>query len=82
MKELIWIGISVVILVLLVVFIFVSRKSRKDNKLTPLTGLAFLFIILGIISGGNRLMSYSLFGVGIALAVVDIILKSRKGQKH
>jgi hypothetical protein len=43
-----------------------------------LDGLSFVFVIAGIVFGDDRLIGYGLIGVGIILAVVDIIMKSKK----
>ncbi len=43
--------------------------------MTPLTGLAFGFILAGIIFGDDRLIGYSLLGIGVILAVIDIFKK-------
>ena len=67
--------VALAIIALLVIFVW---KNKKKNKLTPLTGLAFGFIIAGICFIDNRWLSYSFFGTAIVLAVIDIILKSKK----
>jgi hypothetical protein len=50
--------------------------NRKEKGLSRLAGLAFAFVIAGIFLGGQRLIGYSLLGVGVILAVIDIIHKS------
>lgn len=50
--------------------------NRKEKGLSRLAGLAFAFVIAGIFLGGQRLIGYSLLGVGVILAVIDIIQKS------
>ena len=68
---------------LAIALIFFLVKGRKHKKASPLTYLAFLFVILGIIFGDNRYIGYGLMGVGIVIAVIDIILKEKKPkQKH
>ena len=71
----IYILISIVVLLIISFIIFFIRKNRKQKPRTPLTGLAFGFIIAGIIFGDNRLRGYSLIGIGILLTVIDIIIK-------
>ncbi len=75
----IYIIASVVVLALIfVLFIFFVKKHKKRQNLTPLAGLSFGFILAGLIFNDDRLVCYSLFGVGILLAVVDMIIKLRK----
>lgn len=69
----IWILISLVVLAIIAVLVFFVNK--KKEKLTPLAGLAFAFIIAGIIFSNERLIGYSLIGVGVILAIIDIIKK-------
>jgi hypothetical protein len=47
------------------------------NRLTPLTGLSFAFIIAGVVFGDERVVGYGLMGVGLILALVDILTRSR-----
>ncbi len=67
----------IVILIVAVLFFFVS-KNRSENRLTPLAGLAFGFILAGILFGENRYLGYGLMGVGVIIAVIDII----NGARH
>lgn len=71
----IYIVMSVVVLAIIALFAVFVRKSKKDKKLTPLVGLAFGFILAGIIFSDNRLFGYSLIGVGVILAIIDIFRK-------
>ena len=52
--------------------------TNRTTRLTPLAGLAFGFVIAGIVFSDNRLIGYSLMGVGVALAIVDNILVRRR----
>ena len=71
----IYISISIVVLATVAVLLFFANKNQKDKKLTPLAGFAFGFILAGVFFGDERLIGYSLFGVGIIIAVVDIFRK-------
>lgn len=74
----VYIAVSIVILaVIAILFLFVNRQ-RKENKLTPLAGLAFGFVLAGVLFGNDRLIGYGLMGVGVLLAVLDMFNKSRK----
>ena len=75
----IYIAISIVVLAIIALLIFFVSKSKKEKKLTPLAGLAFGFILAGIIfANQGRLISYSFMGVGVVLAIIDMINKLRK----
>ena len=74
--------IAVSIVILAVVALFLYRKGwRKEQKgLTPIAGLAFGFILAGIVFGEERFISYGLMGVGVVLAIVDIIKQTRRNK--
>lgn len=72
-----YIIISIVVLVVIVLLLFVVGKKGKGQKLTPLAGLAFGFLLAGLFLGDNRLIGYGLMGVGVILAVVDMLNKSK-----
>jgi hypothetical protein len=66
-------GLAIIILILLLL----SQKD-ENKKLSFLSGLAFAFIIAGMIFGENKLLGYGLIGTGIILSIIDIVNKSRK----
>lgn len=72
-----YITIAVIALLVIGVLVFFMNKG-KTRKLSPLAGVAFVFVIAGITFGDDRLIGYSLMGVGIILAIIDTIIKSRK----
>lgn len=75
--------ILILIIILLIIFLIIPLKNRKrENKLTPVAGLSFAFILAGIIFGNSRLISYSLIGIGVLLAVIDIIIKLRRPENE
>ena len=78
----IWIAISIVVLAVVAIFVFYVRKGRKENRLTPLAGLAFGFVLAGILFGDDRLIGYGLMGVGVILAVIDMFKRSIVNQKE
>lgn len=73
----IYILISVVILFVIALFFFLNRK-KKQKRLSNLAVLSFIFVISGLLFGDDRLVSYSLIGTGVVIAVVDLILNKRK----
>jgi uncharacterized membrane protein len=68
----IYIIISVAALVFVVILFLAARK--KGKKLTPLAGFAWALVLAGIIFSEGRLIGYSLMGVGVALAVIDMYI--------
>ena len=71
----IYIAVSIVVLAAIALLVIFLGKSKKENRLTPLAGLAFGFILAGIICGDNRTIGYSLLGIGVILSVIDIVKK-------
>ena len=75
----VYILIVIIALAGIMVVLVLTRKKMK-KPLTPLAGLAFGFIIAGMIFGDNRLIGYGLMGIGVVLAVIDMVkkLKTKK----
>ena len=74
----VYIAISIISLAIIAALVFFVKKNKKQKKLSTLASLSFVFIIAGIVFGDDRLIGYGLIGVGIILAVLDIIMKSKK----
>jgi hypothetical protein len=72
--------ISIVVLLVVILLVFFIRGRQRTNRLSTLAGLAFAFIIAGIIFGENRFLGYGLMAVGVILAVADIFVKSKSRQ--
>jgi uncharacterized membrane protein len=74
--------ISSIIVLLLIIGLFVfARNHKKREKFTPLAGLAFAFVLSGIIFGDNNLIGYGLMGTGVILAIIDIVIKLKKKKR-
>ena len=71
----VYIIISVLVLALIVFFFFFTNRKKPEKGLSNLAALSFACIIAGIIFGEDRLVGYSLLGMGVLLAVVDIYFK-------
>jgi hypothetical protein len=71
-----YVVVSVVAIAVIAVLVFLTGRRREQNRLTPLAGLAFAFVVAGIIFGEERIIGYGLMGVGVILAVVDIVNRS------
>ncbi|MCX6737875.1 MAG: hypothetical protein NTY11_00390 [Candidatus Parcubacteria bacterium] len=74
----IYIVIAIVALAIIGGLMIFMKKMRPGAKLSPLAGLAFVFLIAGIIFGENRLIGYILIGIGLIIAIFDIIKKFKK----
>jgi hypothetical protein len=77
----IYIAVSIAVLAVVALLVFFVSKNRKENRLTPLAGLAFGFVLAGILLGNDRLIGYSLLGVGVLLAVIDMCQGSRHREQ-
>ena len=68
----IYLIISIVVLAVIALLLFVAGRNKPKGGISKLAALAFACIIAGIIFGENQLVGYSLIGVGVILAVIDI----------
>jgi lipopolysaccharide export LptBFGC system permease protein LptF len=68
----------VAILSIIILILIMFSQNSESKKLTPLAGLAFGFIVAGAIFGKNKFLGFGLFGTGIILSIIDIIIKNRK----
>jgi hypothetical protein len=66
----IYIIISIAALVFVVILFLAARK--KGKKFTLLDGFAWALILAGIIFSEDRLIGYSLIGLGVALAIINM----------
>ncbi len=73
----IYIVVSIVVLAIVALLVFFAAKNQKEKKLTPLAGLAFGFVLAGILFGDNRFIGYSLLGIGVILSFIDMVRKLR-----
>jgi hypothetical protein len=73
----VFIALSIAALAVIAALVFLVGKSSRETKLTPLAALAFALVVGGIAFGGDRVVGYSLMGIGVLLAVVDMLRKSR-----
>jgi len=71
------IGIIVLLIIGAIIF-FVNKKKGKVKPITPLAGVAFAFILAGIAFGDTRLKAYGLMGIGVVIAIIDMIIKMKK----
>jgi asparagine N-glycosylation enzyme membrane subunit Stt3 len=56
-----------------------SRQAPEERKKPSNLALAgMLLVVMAIIFSGNRLVGYFLIGIGVGLAVIDLILTLQK----
>jgi len=71
-----FIVISIAVLAVVAILVFI-RGRKAANRITPLASLALAFVLGGIFFGEDRLVGYGLMGIGVILAVADILNRSR-----
>jgi hypothetical protein len=65
----IYIGISIAAFIAILVLLVLNR--RKIHRISTLTMVGMTMVVLGIVFGDSRWISYSLIGAGALLAVMD-----------
>lgn len=60
--------------------IFLTRRRSEPQALSTLASVGFGFVLAGIIFGEDRFLGYTLMGIGIVLALLDMF-QQRKGKK-
>jgi hypothetical protein len=73
-----YIGISIAAFIAILVLLVLNR--RKIHRISTLTMLGMTMVVLGIIFGDSRWISYSLIGVGVLLAVIDAKYVNSHGE--
>ena len=73
-----YIAVAIVALLAIVVLFLLRGKALPSERLTPLTGVAFAFVLASLLFGEDRVLGYSLMAVGVILAVIDIVRRSRR----
>jgi len=76
----IFIAIAIVVLAVIAGLVYFTGR-RKEQRLTPLAGLAFAFVLAGIVFGQERWLGYGLLGMGVILAVFDIVRKGKTSDR-
>ncbi len=78
-NTLIYVLIAIVLLdVVVTSVVFFVYKQRSENRLTPLTSVAVVLGLGGMLIGGGTLLGYALVGVGALLAVYDMASIARR----
>jgi hypothetical protein len=66
--------ITIAVLTLIAIAILLSRRllRKEPMGLSPLAGLAFGFVLAGVVFYEQRLLGFGLMGIGIVLSIIDI----------
>jgi uncharacterized membrane protein len=72
------IAIAVGIIVVAVAIAFQTRKNKQAFQDDALLTLGITLAVLGIIFGDDRLVGYSLIGVGVLLSIISAVRGLRK----
>ncbi len=73
----VYIAIFLALLAIIASILVIYRKKLKRIPLSPLSGLALLCIITGIVFGRIRVLGYGFIGAGAVLALIDAVRKTR-----
>jgi hypothetical protein len=73
----VYIILTVAALAIIAAVLFMGRKKPMRGSLSRLASLSFVFVIGGIAFGDDRIVGYSLIGIGLVFAAADIIVKMR-----
>jgi hypothetical protein len=73
----IYIAAVVGALLILAMLAYATVKAARPGGVTLLAGLAFVSVLAGILLGEQQLAGYALMALGVILALVDILKKSR-----
>lgn len=73
--ENIYILISIVTLAIIAIFALVTRqKEKQPRRISKLAALGMYMVMLGIIFGNGEVwIGYSFMGVGVILAIIDLV---------
>lgn len=76
-----YVAIAVGVLAVLAVLFLVCVAGGGERRLMPLAALSLTCVVCGIVFGQERVVGYAFFLVGILLAIVDTVRRSRKGHR-
>jgi hypothetical protein len=76
-----YVAIGVAVLAVLAILFLVVGRGARQRRLTPLAGLALACVVCGIVFTEERVVGYAFFPVGILLAIIDAVRRSREGHR-
>lgn len=71
---------AIIILALVGIFIFLVKPPDEHRRLSLTASLALFCIVAGIVFGETKWLGYGLLGLGMLLAVTDIVIKYKAGK--
>lgn len=72
-----YILIALLALAVVSLLVLLSGRGGRTRRLSPLAGVALACVVSGVAFGDERFIGYALIGVGVGLAIVDIVRKRR-----
>ncbi|MDD4776102.1 MAG: hypothetical protein PHG75_06300 [Syntrophomonas sp.] len=73
------IAVAITILAaILGISLIINRGVPRAGKLTPMASVAFALVLAGIIFAETKIAAYGLIGMGLVLAVIDMLQTIRK----
>ncbi len=72
-----YVSLTVGALLIILILVFIVKRGKPAEKLTPLSSLAFGFILAGFLFGAVKLIGYTFLLTGVIIAVVDVTRKRR-----
>lgn len=78
----IYIAISIILMAIVTLIASFRPRNYNRKRLTPLAGIAVGFVLAAIVFSDSRSVGYSLIGIGIMLAVIDIVIKHRGNSEN
>ncbi len=73
-----YIALSIAAMLVIAVLLVIGSRRRRESRLTPLSGLAFAFVVASTLFGSDRLLGYGFMAIGVLLAVADMFNTSKK----
>ena len=72
--------VTIIIIGLFVMMLIRRRRSgnQQSNTLTSLTSAAVICVIIGITFGEERWIGYGFIGLGMLLAIIDMLTQLKK----
>lgn len=74
--------LAMLLLAAVALLVLIVKTSGKHRRVKPLSGLAFVMIVAGIVLAGDPLVGYGLMAIGILMTVVSILKVNKLGSRR